>query len=285
MTTLDRCRYQHFGCEFSTRVSADLRGHEASCQFKPAQPIRRRRRKSSGHEVGEDGDNNTDEDEEEEEEEEEDDDDDEEEDIEIEDIFISNFAFILVLLRAYIMEYVDIEGSASEVSFSFEFLLLLLISAWLYHAWQENGFLMLDETSPFIASWFILVVLVLMVLRSYYSPAQSQSQLEEFRLVMAILKPALTVMTGLFSCCVHGYVHNMVREENMFVLSCVTGLSLALSGLETFWQLQVSLSGREDQLMITLQGQMDQLFYYLFWLQSFFIVLPFGLVGRNFLDF
>ena len=34
-----------------------------------------------------------------------------------------------------------------------------------------------------------------------------------------------------------------------------------------------------------LQAQMDQFFYYLFWLQSFFIVLPFGLVGRNFLEF
>ena len=240
MTTLDRCRYQHFGCEFSTRVSADLRGHEASCQFKPAQPTRRRRRKSSGHEVGEDGDNNTDEDEEEEEEEEEDDDDDEEEDIEIEDIFISNFAFILVLLRAYIMEYVDIEGSASEVSFSFEFLLLLLISAWLYHAWQENGFLMLDETSPFIAVWFIVVVVLLMLVRSYYNPAQSEQQLADFRQVMTSLKPVVTVMTGLFSCCVHGYVHNMVREENFFILSCVTCLSLGLSGMEMFWQMQVS---------------------------------------------
>ena len=275
-------------------MSADLRGHEADCLFRPPQPVKRRTRKRSGEqEAGEDAGNNTDEEEEEEDGEGDNDDEDEEEEIEIEDVFISNFAFILVLLRAYIMEYVDVEGRKGGLgltetsSFSFEFLLLLLISAWLYHAWQENGFLMLDETSPFIASWFILVVLVLMVLRSYYNPAQSQSQLEEFRLVMAILKPALTVMTGLFSCCVHGYVHNMVREENMFVLSCVTGLSLALSGLETFWQLQVSLSlsGREDQLMITLQGQMDQLFYYLFWLQSFFIVLPFGLVGRNFLDF
>ena len=83
---------------------------------------------------------------------------------------MSNFAFILVLLRAYILEYVDVPGKSSENSFSFELLLLVLIFAWLYHAWQENGFLMLDETSPFIASWFILVVVLLMVVRSYYNP-------------------------------------------------------------------------------------------------------------------
>jgi len=254
-----------------------LRRHEAACELKPPHPVRRKVRKSSGQQEGEeDVDNNIDG---EEDEEEDDDDDDEEEEIEIEDIFISNFAFILVLLRAYILEYVEVEGrtASSETSFSFEFLLLLLISAWLYHAWQENGFLMLDETSPFIACWFILVVVGLMLCRTLYSHNVSQSttdtdtdtQIDDFKEMMRSVKPALTLLTGLFSCCVHGYVHN-IREENFFIMACVIGLSVALSGMEIFWQMQ---------------SQMDQLFYYLFWLQSFFIVLPFGLVGRNFLEF
>ena len=121
--------------------------------------------KPPDQQVGEGEGDITDEEEDGEEEEEEDDDDEE-----IDDIFMSNFAFILVLLRAYIMEYVDVPGKSTEASFSFELLLLVLIVAWLYHAWQENGFLMLDETSPFIAGWFILVVVALMVVRSYYNP-------------------------------------------------------------------------------------------------------------------
>ena len=83
-----------------------------------------------------------------------------------------------------------------------------------------------------------------MVVRSYYNPAQSEQQLTDFRQVMTSLKPAVTVMTGLFSCCVHGYVHNMVREENFFILSCVTCLSLGLSGMEMFWELQVKCGVR-----------------------------------------
>lgn len=51
---------------------------------------------------------------------------------------------------------------------------------------------------------------------------------------------------------------------------CVLSLSALLSGAELFWSLQSS---------------MDQFYYVLFWLQSFFIVLPFGLVGRNFMEF
>ena len=132
--------------------------------------------------VGEGEADNNDEDDADDGEEDEDDEEDEEEIDDIEDIFMSNFAFILVLLRAYILEYVDVPGKTTETtSFSFEFLLLLLILAWLYHAWQENGFLMLDETSPFIACWFMVVVLLLMVARSYYNPAQSQGQLEDFK--------------------------------------------------------------------------------------------------------
>ena len=33
------------------------------------------------------------------------------------------------------------------------------------------------------------------------------------------------------------------------------------------------------------QAQMDLFYYIIFWLQSFFIVLPFGMIGRHFLEF
>ena len=157
---------------------------------------------------------------------------------------MSNFAFILVLLRAYILEYVDVPGKSSENSFSFELLLLVLIFAWLYHAWQENGFLMLDETSPFIASWFILVVVLLMVVRSYYNPELGELQLAEFQAVMSGVKPSITVVTGLVCCAVHFYVHNMLGEDNLFILSAVLVITLFLAGLELFGQVQVREADR-----------------------------------------
>ena len=189
--------------------------------------------------VGDGEADNTDEDDADDGEEEEEEEDEEEID-DIEDIFMSNFAFILVLLRAYILEYVDVPGKTTETtSFSFEFLLLLLIVAWLYHAWQENGFLMLDETSPFIASWFILVVVILMVVRSYYNPDLGESQLAEFQDVMRGVKPTVTVVTGLVCCCVHFYVHNMLGEDNLFILSAVLVITIFLAGIELFGQVQV----------------------------------------------
>ena len=237
-----RCRYQHFGCEYSTRISADLRRHETSCELKPALPVKRKV-KSPG-EQGEEGEgDNTDEEDDEEE------DEDDEEIDDIEDIFMSNFAFILVLLRAYILEYVEVPGKSSETtSFSFEFLLLLLILAWLYHAWQENGFLMLDETSPFMASWFILVVVVLMVVRTYYNPDLGSTNLAEFQEVMRGVKPTITVVTGLVCCSVHCYVHNMLGEDNLFILSAVLVTTLFLAGLELFGQVQVRALGRSSSL-------------------------------------
>ena len=60
------------------------------------------------------------------------------------------------------------------------------------------------------------------------------------------------------------------REESFFVLGCVLAISLLLSGMEVVWDMQV---------------QMDQFYYVIFWLQSFFIVLPFGMIGRHFLEF
>ena len=60
------------------------------------------------------------------------------------------------------------------------------------------------------------------------------------------------------------------REESFFVLGCVLAISLLLSGMEVVWGMQV---------------QMDQFYYVIFWLQSFFIVLPFGMIGRHFLEF
>ena len=60
------------------------------------------------------------------------------------------------------------------------------------------------------------------------------------------------------------------REESFFVLGCVMAISLLLSGVEVLWDMQ---------------AQMDQFYYVIFWLQSFFIVLPFGMIRRHFLEF
>jgi len=266
-----KCRHQHFGCEYRSKISAELVEHEAACQHRPTQPVKRKNKKdtnSNENEEGIDAEEDAEGDEEEEELEE-DDIEEEEEEIEIEDIFISNFVFILVLLRAYVLEFVD--GSAGGLeSFSMEYLLLCLLCVWLYHAWQENGLhFLLDETSPFIAAWFSVVVVSLMVVRVVQQPWTGEQQLEDYTHTVSLVKPAITLTTGCFSSLVHSYVHNM-REDNLLLVVCVLSLSALLSGAELFWSLQSS---------------MDQFYYVLFWLQSFFIVLPFGLVGRNFMEF
>ena len=123
--------------------------------------IVRKRRKQSNSEGENDNDEAEDDNDEDDVEEE------EEDEIEIEDVFISNFAFILVLLRAYFLEFVDHEYASKQPdSLSFEYLLMFLLCAWLYHSWHENGFnLMLDETSPFIAAWFMAIIILVMVLK------------------------------------------------------------------------------------------------------------------------
>lgn len=261
-----KCRYQHFGCDQSSKDSSRLVEHESLCDFKPELPVVRKRRKQSNSEEENENDEAEDESDDDEVEEE------EEEEIEIEDVFISNFAFILVLLRAYILEFVDHEYASKQPdSLSFEYLLVFLLCAWLYHSWHENGFnLMLDETSPFIAAWFMAITILVMVLKVTYCPWSGESQLAAFKFLVSNMKPCVTLCTGIFSCSVHCYVHNMWREDNVFILSCVLMLSVILSLMEMVW---------------AIQAQMDHLFYVLFWLQSFFIVLPFGLAGRNFMEF
>lgn len=122
--------------------------------------VRKRRKQSNSEEENENDEAEEDSDEDDVEEEEED-------EIEIEDVFISNFAFILVLLRAYFLEFVDHKYASNQPdSLSFEYLLIFLLCAWLYHSWHENGFnLMLDETSPFIAVWFMAIIILVMVLK------------------------------------------------------------------------------------------------------------------------
>ena len=211
--------------------------HEAGCPHKPAQPPARRRRKQpedgEAEEEAEEAEEESDEDEEEE----------EEEEIEIEDVFLSNFAFILVLLRAYILEFVDYDEEMKQPDkLNLEYLLVFLLCAWLYHSWQENGHLLLDETSPFMAIWFLAILLPVMVTKVSYAPWAAAPSMAEYKLLVAGLKPAVTLLTGLFSCSVHCYVHDMWREDNVFILSCVMVLSLLLSAMETFWSMQVTLS-------------------------------------------
>ena len=50
-----------------------------------------------------------------------------------------------------------------------------------------------------------------------------------------------------------------------------------------WWLQRQSLSWLHDDK--TSQAQMDLFYYIIFWLQSFFIVLPFGMIGRHFLEF
>ena len=209
--------------------------HETACEHKPAQPAAKRKK------TREEADNDAGPDDQEEEESDEDEDDDEEEEIEIEDVFLSNFAFILVLLRAYVLEFVDYdEDRVIPDNLNFEYLLVFLLCAWLYHSWQENGFhLMLDETSPFMAAWFMSLVLMMMMLKAYFVPWTSPDRMTAYLVLVAQLKPALTLLTGVFSCSVHCFVHQLWREENVFVLSCVLAISLALSSIEIFWSLQV----------------------------------------------
>jgi len=271
---LDRkCRYEIFGCDFYTKLSSDLVDHETSCQCKPPMPVKRRHKKESNSNNDE-NDNDGDAEEEEENDDEEDlneeeEEDDEEDVIEVEDIFVSNFAFIVVLLRAYVLEFVNYDIKGSD-SFFFEYFLLFLLCVWLYHVWQENGFhILLDETSPFIAGWFAATVLSMMVIKAIYAPWVGEEEHLYYQQVMATIKPAMTFATGLFCCIIHAYVFDL-REESFFVLGCVMAISLLLSGMEVVWDMQT---------------QMDQFYYVIFWLQSFFIVLPFGMIGRHFLEF
>ena len=69
------------------------------------------------------------------EEEDEEEEDEEEDVIEVEDVFVSNFAFIVVLLRAYMLEFAKYDPADSD-NFFFEYFLLFLLCVWLYHVWQ-----------------------------------------------------------------------------------------------------------------------------------------------------
>ena len=108
--------------------------------------MRRRKRKDSssnqednienGNEAEENGENEQEPLEEDLLEEDDEEEEDEEEDvIEVEDVFVSNFAFIVVLLRAYMLEFAKYDPADSD-NFFFEYFLLFLLCVWLYHVWQ-----------------------------------------------------------------------------------------------------------------------------------------------------
>ena len=201
-----KCRYEIFGCDFYTKVSSDLVEHETTCQSKPPVPVKRWNKKesnSNNEENDNEGDAEIDED---------DDEDLNEEDedvIEVEDIFVSNFAFIVVLLRAYVLEFVNYDVKDSD-SFFFEYFLLFLLCAWLYHVWQENGFNILqDETSPFIAGWFAATILSMMVIKVLYAPWVGEEEYLFYHQLMSTIKPAMTFATGLFCCIIHAYVYDL----------------------------------------------------------------------------
>ena len=104
---------------------------------------------------------------------------------------------------------------------------------------QENGFhIMLDETSPYIAGWFAATVIGLMVLKviiascvSYHisrlcnliahqhtylgqPPTEVEGGVTEeaevvYQGVMGLVKPCITLATGLFCCAIHAYVYDL----------------------------------------------------------------------------
>ena len=150
---------------------------------------------------------------------------------------------------------------------------------------------MLDETSPYIAGWFAATVLTLMLLKYIYlgqglgeqGEAEVMSifiimgitsliiivliimvdQQAVYQSVLSLVKPSVTLATGLFCCAIHAYVYDLryfvimiiaiitiaiiavifvvIREESWFVLGCVMAISLLLAGLELLWSLQVIL--------------------------------------------
>lgn len=299
-----RCRYELFDCEFKSRSSDALVLHETVCDHKPPVPVKRKRNAQTNTDQDNANNDILDDDEEDENEVEEEEED--EDDVMLEDIFVSNFAFILVLLRAYILEF----GDAMKHNHMYlEYFLLFLLCVWIYYVWQENGFaLLMDETSPFIAMYFVIVVLAVVVGKTLYGDSEGNGVVvvdpgggvdvdpggvtvgeDDFSGVTVgkddfpgltvgeddlinflwYLKPAVTLMTGVFCSVVHVYVYDL-RQESWFVLGCVLTVSFLLSGAEVIWDLASTL---------------DQMYFVIFWLQSFFIVLPFGMIGRHFLDF
>lgn len=119
--------------------------------------MRRRKRKDSSSNQEENNENEPDEVDNEQEAleedllEEEEEEDEEEDVIEVEDVFVSNFAFIVVLLRAYMLEFAKYDPSDSD-NFFFEYFLLFLLCVWLYHVWQVNE-KKLNKTGPRDDPW------------------------------------------------------------------------------------------------------------------------------------
>ena len=230
------CRFESFGCDHRYQDCDTLVQHEETCDKKPPIPEKRKKPREDQQETDEVDDNDSDEDTDEDE----DEDDNDELELDIEDLFVANFAFILVLLRAYIIEFVDYSQDPKEAdSFNFEYLLIFLLVAWLYHSWHDNNLHLLHETSPYIAAWFMSVVTLTVYTKLKYSPWSGQSQLETYRLILSYLKPLVTLLTGLFSSLVHIFVHQLWREENHLILGCVLFFSTTLSSVELYWSLQV----------------------------------------------
>ena len=95
---------------------------------------------------------------------------------------------------------------------------------------------MLDETSPYIAGWFAATVLTLMLLKYIYlgqglgeqGEAEVMSifiimgitslifvliimidQQAVYQSVLSLVKPSVTLATGLFCCAIHAYVYDL----------------------------------------------------------------------------
>ena len=94
---------------------------------------------------------------------------------------------------------------------------------------------MLDETSPYIAGWFAATVLTLMLLKYIYLGQGLGEQGEAevmiimgirlitslirliimfyqqavYQSVLSLVKPSVTLATGLFCCAIHAYVYDL----------------------------------------------------------------------------
>ena len=76
----------------------------------------------------------------------------------------------------------------------------------------------------FIAAWPMSLVLMVMILKMTYSPWTSPDLMAEYLVLVSRLKPALTLLTIVFFCCIDYFVPNRrwERVRNMFWSGCLS---------------------------------------------------------------
>ena len=89
------------------------------------------------------------------------------------------------------------------------------------------------------------MLMLTIMIKVKYSPWSGETQMQTYLVIISWVKPLVTLLTGLFSCCVHVFVHQLwrdadEREDNKFTLAGVLLFSVTLSTAEVLWSLQVN---------------------------------------------